>query len=670
MARKIILERLELSQFQKFDHKLISFSPDQTDIIGDNGAGKTTIYSAFTWLLFGKDSMGREKFDVKRLIDGVKQDKVDVFVEGKFVLIDDNGHIENLTLKRVLTERYQQKTDTYIGDETKCYINDVPKLVGEYQSYITSIVSENEFRMLTSVTYFLSLKKTEQREYLCKMAGIRSIDEIIKDNPNWVLVYYARPNGMSIEDYQKSLKDSLKTYRADHKAIQPSIDALTKSMPEEENWQELEDKRAEISRNIDNINSQISSQDEANNAIISQRREIKFKIADIDAQINSCEINMRNEINKSAQAEREKYAETNNNKLIKERELQKAKKELSTLRIEKDNIEVKIKRYDVQLTETFNQYEAEESKVFKETTIVICPLNKSVKCATKEVIDMSEAQLVAAREKFNEAKVKKLEAIREEGKKSNAIYTNLKKQLEDIEADIKAKESNIAIMENDIANMSYIDVSKIEAPDKDIIIAKYGELKEEYIANKQALNDKLTLLELTTSDADQLKTERQELMKQLEDTIRRLSMRDMRDRINVQIRNITQKGKEIADKIANSENILAILTEIQRAVIDDASQRINAMFQITNWTMVIQQKNGEYVDVCEPNVNGVSLSINTAARINVGLDICNVISHHLGIFVPCFIEARESVNTIVDMPDIQIINLKVAPTGTPLTIIN
>ena len=323
MARKIILERLELSQFQKFDHKLISFSPDQTDIIGDNGAGKTTIYSAFTWLLFGKDSMGREKFDVKRLIDGVKQDKVDVFVEGKFVLIDDNDHVENLTLKRVLTERYQQKTDTYIGDETKCYINDVPKLVGEYQSYIASIVSENEFRMLTSVTYFLSLKKTEQREYLCKMAGIRSIDEIIKDNPNWVLVYYARPNGMSIEDYQKSLKDSLKTYRADHKAIQPSIDALTKSMPEEENWQELEDKRAEISRNIDNINSQISSQEEANNAIISQRREIKFKIADVDAQINSCEINMRNEINKSAQAEREKYAETNNNKLIKERELQK-----------------------------------------------------------------------------------------------------------------------------------------------------------------------------------------------------------------------------------------------------------------------------------------------------------------------------------------------------------
>ena len=670
MARKIILERLELSQFQKFDHKLISFAPDQTDIIGDNGAGKTTIYSAFTWLLFGKDSMGREKFDVKRLIDGVKQDKVDVFVEGKFVLIDDSGHIENLTLKRVLTEKYQQKTDTYIGDETKCYINDVPKLVGEYQSYIASIVNENEFRMLTSVTYFLSLKKTEQREYLCKMAGIRSIDEIIKGNPNWVLVYYARPNGMSIEDYQKSLKDSLKTYRADHKAIQPSIDALTKSMPEEENWQELEDKRAEISRNIDNINSQISSQEEANNAIISQRREIKFKIADIDAQINSCEINMRNEINKSAQAECEKYAETNNNKLIKERELQKAKKELSTLRIEKDNIEAKIKRYDVQLTETFNQYEEEELKVFKETTIIICPLNKSVKCTTKEVIDMSEAQLVAAREKFNEAKVKKLEAIKEEGKKINAIYTDLKKQLEDIETDIKTKESNIAIMENDIANMSYIDVSKIEAPDKDIIIAKYGELKEEYAAKKQALNDKLTLLELAPSDADQLKTERQELMKQLEDTIRRLSMRDMRDRINVQIRNITQKGKEIADKIANSENILAILTEIQRAVIDDASQRINAMFQITNWTMVVQQKNGEYVDVCEPNVNGVSLSINTAARINVGLDICNVISHHLGIFVPCFIEARESVNTIVDMPDIQIINLKVAPTGTPLTIIN
>lgn len=38
-----------------------------TNILGDNGTGKTTVFDAFTWLLFGKNSEDAKDFNVKTL---------------------------------------------------------------------------------------------------------------------------------------------------------------------------------------------------------------------------------------------------------------------------------------------------------------------------------------------------------------------------------------------------------------------------------------------------------------------------------------------------------------------------------------------------------------------------------------------------------------------------
>ena len=37
------------------------------NVFGDNGTGKTTIVSALSWLLTGKDALGRADFDIKPL---------------------------------------------------------------------------------------------------------------------------------------------------------------------------------------------------------------------------------------------------------------------------------------------------------------------------------------------------------------------------------------------------------------------------------------------------------------------------------------------------------------------------------------------------------------------------------------------------------------------------
>jgi hypothetical protein len=74
--------------------------------------------------------------------------------------------------------------------------------------------------------------------------------------------------------------------------------------------------------------------------------------------------------------------------------------------------------------------------------------------------------------------------------------------------------------------------------------------------------------------------------------------------------------------------------------------------------MYEQQINGGERETCEALVDGVpySTNVNTAARVNAGIDVINAISKAHEIYAPIFIDNRESVTKLIDS-DSQIINL-------------
>ena len=64
--KNIELLRLRLLNFKgikEFDSQFFK----ETNFIGDNGTGKTTLVDSFNWLLFGKDSHGVTDFELKTL---------------------------------------------------------------------------------------------------------------------------------------------------------------------------------------------------------------------------------------------------------------------------------------------------------------------------------------------------------------------------------------------------------------------------------------------------------------------------------------------------------------------------------------------------------------------------------------------------------------------------
>ena len=72
----IRLKKIQLRNFKI--HKDFTFEPDgnNASIYADNKKGKTTIYDAFMWLMFGKNSEGRTDFNLKPT--GVDRPEVEV----------------------------------------------------------------------------------------------------------------------------------------------------------------------------------------------------------------------------------------------------------------------------------------------------------------------------------------------------------------------------------------------------------------------------------------------------------------------------------------------------------------------------------------------------------------------------------------------------------------
>lgn len=97
--KKIKLLSMHIQNFKGCKDRKIEFG-DKTRIFGANATGKTTVFDSFTWLLFGKDSLGSTDFDVRPLdADGKMINSKAPIYSGYFFLVVLVPHININHLK-------------------------------------------------------------------------------------------------------------------------------------------------------------------------------------------------------------------------------------------------------------------------------------------------------------------------------------------------------------------------------------------------------------------------------------------------------------------------------------------------------------------------------------------------------------------------------------------
>ena len=131
--KEIRLMQLKLKNFKGIKDLTIDFNGKSTNIFGANATGKTTVFDAFKWVLFDKDSTDRKNFSIKTLDSNNNQLH---FLEHEVeITLKING--TNIIFRKMLKEKWVKKRgqadQEYSGNETSYWIDDVPTAKKDYE---------------------------------------------------------------------------------------------------------------------------------------------------------------------------------------------------------------------------------------------------------------------------------------------------------------------------------------------------------------------------------------------------------------------------------------------------------------------------------------------------------------------------------------------------------
>ncbi|AUM92703.1 AAA family ATPase [Clostridium botulinum] len=635
MVNSIFLKNLSLKNFKGIKDLTIDFGK-VTNIFGENGTGKTTIQDSFTFLLFDKDSKDSTKFDVQPLDENNNPiHNLETVIEAT---LDIDG--KEVVLKRVYKEKYNKVRGTakteFKGYESKYYVNEVPKKVTEYKNFISGLLDEKLFKLITNPSYFPSLPWKDRRSI---------ITEIVGDLDNKVVLDFKKDleplkmylKDKSLNDFVKANRSKINQLKKDRMQIPSRIDEVNNSI-QEFDFDGLDIQRRGVAAGIKNIDEQLLDKSKANEglfklktALLEKRQELteteyKFKAnankpkMEIEAKIRSAEINIR-------------HLNMNINEF--EKEVKRNQEYIdNTLVLKRNN-----------LLEIYNNIKNSKFEFNEENCI--CPT-----CKRKFETNDIEAKREELEGNFNSNKAKKLKENIAEGKSTAAKIEELKSKNESLSKKIEDEENMLAATKKSLETLQgKLNSFKTEIEDPEKI--KY--IKQEIYSLESQIQS------YKKEDTTELNNKKEELQEQLSKLDKQLTFKETNEKAKSRIQELEEEETKLSEKIAELEGLEILSEEFIRTKVELLEEKVNSKFKYVKFKMFKNQINGGLEETCEPCINGVpySSNLNSAAKINAGLDIINTLCNHYNINAPIFIDNRESTNKIIDV-DSQVINLIVS----------
>lgn len=185
---------------------------------------------------------------------------------------------------------------------------------------------------------------------------------------------------------------------------------------------------------------------------------------------------------------------------------------------------------------------------------------------------------------------------------------------------------------------------------------KYDAAMEEYNAKvaEQSKADETALKERKSIETciDKLRARYTELSVEI-------SQLKQAKQVQLQVKTLRDEFRKLDDQLADYMTKLDIITAFILKKAERVVENINKRFDTVQFKLFEMQANGELKTCCKAMVNGVSYAnINTAAKVQVGIELAKLFSEFYGVRCPIWCDNRES---IVELPpiDTQLVCLKV-----------
>lgn len=671
---RMILKSLHMENFKGIKSLDVNFS-NKTSIKGQNATGKTTIFDAFTWLLFNKNSAGEEKFNVRPLDkDGKRIDNVEIKV---VAVLDVDG--KEVELSKAQKQNWVKKrgTDTVTlqGNVNSFEIDGYPKSEADFKEYVSGLAySEDMFKMLTNPQYFSSLKWKDQRDILMKLttevSDVELAKEMFDENAYAESLIEELEKAPSTDDIRAKFSKALSEWKKKQAEIPVRIDEAEKSKVDVD-VAEQELLKADLERKIEAVDDRMENAGTEIDRLRGKEMQLQFDMSGI-MQVMNDELSAKRRGLDSAKDDATRESNDLHNQIQSaENQIKANEKTISDTDAERKNLGVE---YNAEFSKAFDEmpYLFDESKwKFDESTTVcsLCgqklPQDKieSLKADFEQkkadAKARAEKQLEDARKAFDDAKGGKLKDLIAKGNTCKAEIERLTKKNTKLQEDIaalKEQESKALAEQNDYAKQ----LSEIPAE------ADYSQ-NEEYVKLKTE-HDKILadIAKLESEGADKvvtdLKAEKTNLQAQLDEANKAIAQVANNVAIDDRIETLRDEQKEIGQTVADQEQMIYLLEEFIRFKMNKVSESINSHFKTVNFKLFEMQLNGGMKDCCECTVNGVPYStLNSGHRIVAGLDIIRSLSELYGVSVPIFVDNAESLNefNVPDM-DAQLILLSVS----------
>lgn len=654
-----ILKQLTLKNFKGARSLTVDFGEKETNIAGANATFKTTLFDAFVWLLFGKDSTDRAdtNFNIKTLDEnGNPILKLEHEVCGILSLSGKDYelrrvYLEKWTVSRKSSEEYLEK------HYTDFYINGVKQATKrDYDEFISSIISEDVFKMITNPFTFNSLSAQSQKNMLLDMAGGVTDDEVASLKPEFA-DFLKKLNGTDVAIFKKEVAAKKKKIEDELALLPARIDTAKSLKPEPADWKKIEDEIKTSGDEINAIDAQIADKSKVVEEQYKQKLSIRNEIGEKRVQINVIEQEIRLELrsrNNDLNADILKYQ---NGIKITQSAIESNKRRIQ-------NINEDVQLINEELDRLRAEYRAiNEDQIKYPEGAFVCPT-----CLRPLEMDDIETKQVEMQSNFNQDKSRRLKENQTAGKskveRRNELETlkaSLNSQIIQQEKDIEATTALIIKTQQALSPVTDEDIQKAIEKDerRDGLIAEISELEIK-------LN---SISELPENSTDDLKERKTELQSTVDALKKRLADRDAIERSDALIKKYEDEKRTGNAAVSELKGMEYLADKFQKAKDDELMKKINGMFTLCTFSFIDEQLNGGERITCNCLVDGTPFpDLNNAMKVNAGIDIINAICRSKGVTAPIFIDNRESVSKLIPTES-QIINLYVSREHEQLTVV-
>ena len=777
MKRNVKLQKLVITKFKGTLHQEIVFETNKTLIQGDNAQGKTTIWSAYSFLLTGKDQNLMAEYKYFKPVDENKEviyPRDGYLVEGTFVVDCENAPTEEITLERTLRQKFSkargESEDRMTGHTTEYKINGLDKTNAEFSAVIERIFGSEEVILLCSnINYFpihLQSDTNKQRNILFTILPQVSDEQIVK---RMGLDKY-RNNDSALDKLRSYLSDKkeLHTIRAEKlskvreltkklKEIPAMIEATNSMRPELDgiNFNKLDEELQGLNTEIKAIDKAIAEPRSKSKSELDAERK-KNKIDTLIEQYKGKALEEYNKKNVNLAKQQNEYKSNINTmewelkEFDKSIERYKSSSALTDARTSKEELNKKLSKLEEQKVKATNYYNSIQEQIGA-LEKDITELNKELDALRNQAVELMnktfdkgsikltegmtctccnrliDADTIALHtdflsKQFDNDKQEKMKRFNEIGLTKKGYLDEANKRLLLLQDDAQSKAMNISDTNNEIRDLkgkldevdktikdindtldtaikglhevkeddsdlikqickvvsskkqkqADIDKSKTELSMLEELIRDNEEVYKESISNKNTQilayeNEKKELEVFTDEEADtlykknieELESKRATLEERVTEVNQILGRRSTELKCNENIKLYEERMRTLSDEIATLEQEAMLVDDYNRNKVELVEGEIPKYFKYVSFQLFDELNNGELREVCNVLVDGKHFNkqLNSASCINAGIELVNAFQRHYGVFLPVFVDNKESVTSVQAM-DCQTIYLE------------